>query len=117
MKRKLLTALLALIMTLVSSALCSCGEGSFKSGEYISSEPYLYVNITDSESIIDYNGKINLNGEECDIIFSVNRDSRHFEIKQDDGVVYEGYYSTEDNGNKLMLKTNEASFVLERQQK
>lgn len=117
MKRKLLTALLALIMALVPTLLCSCGESSFQSGEYISSEPYLYVNITDAESIIDYSGKINLNGEDCDIIFSVNRESRHFEIKQDDSVVYEGYYSTEDNGNKLLLKTNETSFVLERQQK
>ena len=58
MKRKLLTALLALIMTLVPTLLCSCGESSFQSGEYISSEPYLYVNITDAESIIDYSSKI-----------------------------------------------------------
>ncbi|MGN1112002.1 MAG: hypothetical protein ACI4RP_02250 [Acutalibacteraceae bacterium] len=117
MKRKILAVLIALMMMLIPTALCSCGESSFQSGEYISSEPYLYINITDADSIIDYSGKINLNGDDCDIVFSVNRESRHFEIRQDDSVVYEGYYSTEDNGEKLLLKTNETSFTLERQKK
>ncbi|MCQ4023292.1 MULTISPECIES: hypothetical protein [unclassified Ruminococcus] len=113
MRKKTVSILLVLIILLIPFALCSCGNAQ-PNGEYISEEPYLYLNITDAENIIDFSGKLNLNGDDRDITFSINKDSRHFEIKDDGGVIYEGYYSTEENGKILLLKTNETSFTLNR---
>lgn len=113
MKRKGLLFLLAAVLVALPLIFCSC-DGAQPKGEYLSESPYLYLEITDAENIIDFKGEMNLNGDDCDIIFSINKDSRHFEIKQDDSVVFEGYYSTEDDGEKLLLKTNETEFTLER---
>lgn len=116
MLKKYSVIISAVLMLLIVPVLfCSCGEPQPK-GEYISEEPYLYLNITDAENIIDFDGKINLNGDDSDIIFSIDKNSRHFEIKQDDTVIYDGYYSTQEDGKILLLKTNEASFTLERKE-
>ncbi len=112
LKRKaVLTAALILLLSSVL-LLVGCGEEKLK-GEYVCEEPYLYLNIPDSD-IIDCDGKMNLNGENCDILFSYNKDTRHFEIKRDNDLIFDGYYTTEDGGKRLSLKANEAQFDLER---
>ncbi|MGN0498303.1 MAG: hypothetical protein ACI4F6_04475 [Acutalibacteraceae bacterium] len=115
-KKRFLYLVLVFIIMIICVISSSCSGAILPQGEYISEEPYLYLNITNAEQIIDFDGKINLNGDDCDIIFSINKQSRHFEIKQDDAVLYEGYFSTEEDGKKLLLKTNETSFELERKE-
>lgn len=113
LKNKIFSFVLAFLLALVPVVFCSCGDPQ-PNGKYVSEEPYLFLNITDAENIIDFKGEMNLNGDNCNVIFSINKDSRHFEIKQDNNVVYEGYYSTDDDADVLTLKTNETKFVLNR---
>lgn len=115
MKKRLSILVLALMIMTMPFMLCSC-DGPQPKGEYESKEPYLYIDIIDAETIIDFSGKMNLNGEDVDIVFSINKDSRHFEIKQDNNVLFEGYYKTEEDGAVLLLDTNEAHFTLERKE-
>lgn len=115
LKNRIFSLVLAFLLAAVPVIFCSCGEVQ-PNGKYVSEEPYLLLNITDAENIIDFKGEMNLNGDDCDIIFSINKDSRHFEIKQDANVIYEGYYSTNDDASVLTLKTNETEFILNREE-
>ncbi len=105
------TAVLLILSLLIFSA---CGE-PLPQGKYVCEEPYLSLNIPDAENIIDFDGEMSLNGETCDIVFTINKDTRHYEIKRGDETVFDGYFSTQDNGETLYLKSNEAEFTLKRE--
>lgn len=112
MKRKGLLLFFTVLLVAISMVFSSCGAQP--KGVYVSDDPYLRLNITDAENIIDFDGEMNLNGDNSDIIFSISKDSRHFEIKQDNSVIFEGYYETDKDGEILRLKTNETEFELAR---